>query len=114
MLTGLHQDALMQYSMAVEHLRNINDFLWLAGAIEGQCASSVAINNTPQDDGTSKFLVLPTDCAAKTANVTSNGFGNDVDEGKFKNTVPFPYEEIYEKLSEALFLYGRVRQYFLY
>lgn len=113
MLTGLHQDALSQYSMATEHLRTVNDFLWLAGALEGQCASSIAVNSSGVDR-TSKFLILPTDCAGKTSNVTSNGFGNDFDETKFKNVAPLPYEEIYDRLSEAVFFYGRVSIFFHY
>lgn len=113
MLTGLHQDALSQYSMATEHLRTVNDFLWLAGALEGQCASSIAVNSSGVDR-TSKFLILPTDCAGKTSNVTSNGFGNDFDETKFKNVAPLPYEEIYDRLSEAVFFYGRVSIFFFH
>ena len=43
MLAGLHQDALSQYLIALEHLRAANDILWLAGSLEGQCAASVVV-----------------------------------------------------------------------
>jgi len=109
MLTGLHQEALNQYSMAIEHLRTVNDFLWLAGSLECQCASSIAVHGTSSDTS-SKFLILPTDCAVQTVNLTSsNGFGNDIDETKYKNTLPLTIEEIYERMAEALFLYARIK-----
>ena len=107
MLAGLPQDALSQYCIAAELLRTVNDVLWLAGSLEGQCAASVALNSTAVPES-SKFLVLPTECAANSVNVSTNGLGSDIDEAKFRNPVPFTEEEILEKLYESLRLYNKV------
>lgn len=107
MLAGLPQEALSQYLIAVEHLRAANDVLWLAGALEGQCAASLALNSNEAEKGTNS-LILPTECAANSVNITVNGLGSDVDESKFRNPQPLSEEEIVERLSEALKLYSRV------
>lgn len=107
MLAGLPQDALSQYLIAGEYLRAANDVLWLAGALEGQCAASVVLNTNEKEKGVNS-LILPTKCAANSVNIAINGLGNDVDESKFKNPQPLSEEEIVERLSEALRLYNRV------
>lgn len=38
---GVLSDALSYYSSAADILRTVNDWLWLGGAFEGQCAASV-------------------------------------------------------------------------
>ena len=107
MLAGVHQDALSQYLIAGEYLRAGSDVLWLAGALEGQCAASLVLNrNEKVTDRNS--LILPTKCAVNSVNLTMNGLGNDVDETKFRNPQPLGEEEIVERLSEALRLYNRV------
>lgn len=107
MLAGLPQDALSQYLIAGEYLRAANDVLWLAGALEGQCAASVVLNTNEKEKGVNS-LILPTKCAVNSVNIAMNGLGNDVDESKFKNPQPLSEEEIVERLSEALKLYNRV------
>lgn len=107
MLAGLPQDALSQYLIAGEYLRAASDVLWLAGALEGQCAASVVLNrNEKVTDRNS--LILPTKCAVNSVNLAINGLGNDVDETKFRNPQALSEEEIVERLSEALRLYNRV------
>ncbi|KAL9963219.1 hypothetical protein ACROYT_G032397 [Oculina patagonica] len=108
MLAGLPQDALSQYLIAGEYLRAANDVLWLAGALEGQCAASVVLNTNEKEKGVNS-LILPTKCAVNNVNIAMNGLGNDVDESKFKNPQPLSEEEIVERLSEALRLYNRVK-----
>jgi len=108
MLAGLPQEALSQYLIATEHLRAVTDLLWLAGALEGQCAASVVLNTNEAEKGINS-LILPTECAANSVNLTSNGLGNEVDESKFRNPLPLSEEEIVERLSEALKLYSRVK-----
>ena len=107
MLAGLPQEALSQYLIATEHLRAVTDLLWLAGALEGQCAASVVLNTNEAEKGINS-LILPTECAANSVNLTNNGLGNEVDESKFRNPLPLSEEEIVERLSEALKLYSRV------
>ena len=107
LLAGLPQDALVHYSIALEHLKSVNDVLWLAGATEGQCASSVILNST-ETNSEHKSLILPTDCAAKTSSMTTNGLGSDIDETKFKNAQPLTNDEILERFSEALRNYSKV------
>ena len=107
MLAGVPQDALSQYLVAGEYLRAASDVLWLAGALEGQCAASLVLNrNEKVTDKNS--LILPTKSAVNSVNLTMNGLGNDVDETKFRNPQPLSEEEIVERLSEALRLYNRV------
>ncbi|KAK2547858.1 Trafficking protein particle complex subunit 9 [Acropora cervicornis] len=108
MLAGLPQDALSQYLIAGEHLRSANDVLWLAGAFEGQCAASLALISDEAQKSTNS-LILPTECAANSVYVTSNGLGNEVDESKFRNPSPLSKEDMVDRLSEALKLYNRVK-----
>ena len=109
LLAGLPQDALCHYTIAIEQLRIINDMLWLAAAIEGQCASSIALTSSDSSKNCTT-LVLPT-TAARATSVMSNGIGSDVDEAKFRNTSPLAEEEILERLLEVLRLYNRVSVY---
>ncbi|XP_044184471.1 trafficking protein particle complex subunit 9-like [Acropora millepora] len=108
MLAGLPQDALSQYLIAGEHLRSANDVLWLAGAFEGQCAASLALISDEAQKSTNS-LILPTECAANSAYVTSNGLGSEVDESKFRNPSPLSKEDMVDRLSEALKLYNRFK-----
>ena len=111
MLAGVPQDALSQYLIAGEYLRAASDVLWLAGALEGQCAASLVLNrNEKVTDKNS--LILPTKCAVNSVNLAMNGLGNDVDETKFRNPQPLSEEEIVERLSEALRLYNRVSTFY--
>ena len=107
MLAGLPQEALSQYLIAGEHLRAANDLLWLAGTLEGQCAASLAFITNEAEEGI-KSLILPTECAANSVNVTSNGLGSEVDESKFRNPLPLNEEDMVERLQEALKHYSRV------
>lgn len=108
MLAGLPQEALSQYLIAGEHLRAANDLLWLAGTLEGQCAASLAFITNEAEEGI-KSLILPTECAANSVNVTSNGLGSEVDESKFRNPLPLNEEDMVERLQEALKHYSRVK-----
>ena len=107
MLAGLPQEALSQYLIAGEHLRVVNDLLWLAGALEGQCAASLLLTKTATEKDRNS-LILPIECAANSMNLTMNGLGGDVDESKFRNPQALSEDEIVERLSEALRLYNRV------
>ena len=112
MLAGLPQEALSQYLIAGEYLRSANDVLWLAGAFEGQCAASLALIPNEEQKSTNS-LILPTECAANSVSVTSNGLGNEVDESKFRNPSPLSKEDMVDRLSEVLKLYSRVSNVFL-
>mgnify|MGYP001796284541 CR=1 FL=1 len=107
LLAGLPQDALCHYTIALEQLRIISDPLWLAAAIEGLCAASIALSSTPVSRNF-KSLILPIN-AARATSMVLNGMGNDIDEAKFRNTPPLNEEEIVESLFEVLRLYNRVR-----
>lgn len=108
LLAGLPQEALSQYLIAGEHLRVVNDLLWLAGALEGQCAASLLLTRTATEKDRNS-LILPIECAANSMNLTMNGLGGDVDESKFRNPQALSEDEIVERLSEALRLYNRVK-----
>lgn len=43
LLAGLPSEALTHYCAAIDQLRGVSDWLWLAGALEGQCVASLAL-----------------------------------------------------------------------
>ena len=43
LLAGLPTEALTHYCAAIDQLRNVSDWLWLAAALEGQCVASLAL-----------------------------------------------------------------------
>jgi len=43
LLAGLPSEALTHYSSAIDQLRAVSDWLWLASALEGQCIASLAL-----------------------------------------------------------------------
>ena len=45
LLAGLPCDALTHYTAAIDVLKSVSDWLWLAAAIEGQCVASLAITH---------------------------------------------------------------------
>ena len=45
LLAGLPCDALSHYTAAMDVLKSVSDWLWLAAAIEGQCVASLAITH---------------------------------------------------------------------
>jgi hypothetical protein len=43
LLAGLPSEALTHYTSAIDQLRAVSDWLWMASAIEGQCVASLAL-----------------------------------------------------------------------
>ena len=43
LLAGLPSEALTHYCAAIDQLRSVSDWLWLAGALEGQCVASLEL-----------------------------------------------------------------------
>lgn len=43
LLAGLPTEALMHYSMSIDLLRSVGDWLWLASSLEGQCVASLVL-----------------------------------------------------------------------
>ena len=45
LLLGQHESAFKYYSTAADQLKAANDLLWMAGALEGQCAASINVSH---------------------------------------------------------------------
>uniref|UniRef100_A0A8C4Q3W9 Trafficking protein particle complex subunit 9 n=1 Tax=Eptatretus burgeri TaxID=7764 RepID=A0A8C4Q3W9_EPTBU len=87
---GLLHEALVNYHIAVETLRSINDFLWLAG----------------------RWLIVLTSDTSTTisGSLTTNGIGGDpsLEIGRAKNCLS--PDDIVEKYREAISFYGKYQQ----
>ncbi|XP_078456811.1 trafficking protein particle complex subunit 9 isoform X2 [Lampetra fluviatilis] len=122
---GMLQDALVNYHIAVETLRSINDFLWLGAALEGLCAASV-IYHYPNGTGpkpaprkTSGALAPPDgdrkqrsgaqELLIDPGTLTSNGLSADpsTEIGRTKNCLS--PDEIVERYREAISFYGKFK-----
>ncbi|XP_043545266.1 trafficking protein particle complex subunit 9 [Chiloscyllium plagiosum] len=122
---GMLQDALVHYHMAVELLRSVNDFLWLGGALEGLCSSSV-IYHYPSGTGSkpsirrANNMCLPSEAGKRHRHgaqevlidpgaLTTNGISADTSTeiGRAKNCLS--PEDIIDKYKEAITYFGKYK-----
>ncbi|XP_042636839.1 trafficking protein particle complex subunit 9 [Orycteropus afer afer] len=122
---GMLQDSLVHYHMAVELLRSVNDFLWLAAALEGLCSASVISHypgGTGGKTGTRKLHggSLPAEAANRhrpgaqevlidPGALTTNGINPDTSTeiGRAKNCLS--PEDIIDKYKEAISYYSKYK-----
>ncbi|XP_036293388.1 trafficking protein particle complex subunit 9 isoform X2 [Pipistrellus kuhlii] len=113
---GMLQDALVHYHMAVELLRAVNDFLWLAAALEGLCSASVIFHYPGGTGGQNGARRCPGgSLPAEAANrhrpgaLTTNGINPDTSAeiGRAKNCLS--PEDIIDKYKEAISYYGKYK-----
>ncbi|XP_023236924.1 trafficking protein particle complex subunit 9-like isoform X1 [Centruroides sculpturatus] len=110
---GMPVEALVHYSSAIDNLRSINDWLWLASAYEGQCAASIILQYPPQFSPAlhrnSSFPVGNSGNIKIRSVSHSRSLPNSVDSSDFKNfgkNVLSP-EEILEKYKEVISHYNK-------
>uniref|UniRef100_UPI00359002C1 trafficking protein particle complex subunit 9 isoform X2 n=1 Tax=Myxine glutinosa TaxID=7769 RepID=UPI00359002C1 len=112
---GLLHEALVNYHIAVETLRSINDFLWLAAALEGLCVASVVshygttcMTTKARHQGAS--TQAEREQRSRTGSLTTNGIGGDpsLEIGRAKNCLS--PDDIVEKYREAISFYAKYRQ----
>lgn len=116
---GLLSEAISHYHSAADILKSVNDWLWLAGALEGMCSASVAClypqlrrstplqrNSSLQGSELSKYRVA----AIGTTNSLPPGLDPE-QIGGYKPMIKncLPPSEILEKYREAVTHYGKVR-----
>lgn len=110
---GLPVEALSHYSSAVDNLKSINDWLWLASAYEGQCAASIILQYPPQFSPAlhrnSSFPVGSSGNVKIKSVSHSRSLPNSVESSDFKNfgkNVLSP-DEILEKYKEIVSHYNK-------
>ncbi|XP_075437898.1 trafficking protein particle complex subunit 9 isoform X2 [Ascaphus truei] len=111
---GMLQDALVHYHMAVELLRAVNDFVWLAAALEGLCSASV-IHHYPGGTGgkvgarRAQNVSLSAEASKRhqPGALSTNGINLDTSTeiGRAKNCLS--PEDIIDKYKEAISFYGK-------
>ncbi|ODN02451.1 Trafficking protein particle complex subunit 9 [Orchesella cincta] len=117
---GLLSEAISHYHSAADILKSVNDWLWLAGALEGMCSASVAClypqlrrsptlqrNSSLQGSELTKYKVA----AIGTTNSLPPGLDPE-QIGGFKPMIKncLTPAEILEKYREAVTHYGKYRQ----
>ncbi|XP_076361025.1 LOW QUALITY PROTEIN: trafficking protein particle complex subunit brun [Tachypleus tridentatus] len=115
---GLPLEALTMYVSAVEQLKSVNDWLWLAATYEGQCSASAILlypNLTcalPPLQRNSSFPVGIPNAGMKSrsaSNTRSLPNGLDPTEYKTLGKSILTPEEIIEKFKEGIFQYSKFR-----
>lgn len=109
LLCGLHREALMYYTHSVDHLRGVNDYLWMGAALEGCCAASNALSmgdvemrSKPTNRQESHGLFI------KETSVQVNGSSDcNAEEEKLKSFGALPTNELISKYTECLSCYKR-------
>lgn len=108
LLSGLYQEALMNYTHATDHLRNVNDYLWMGAALEGCCAASNAmllgdekLRSKPNVKVEARGLLI------KKTSINVNVTTEDADAEKLKNFGVMSNADVIAKYSECLSCYKR-------
>jgi hypothetical protein len=131
LLAGLPSEALTHYTSAIDQLRAVSDWLWMASAIEGQCVASLALlypnsSRRRRLSGFQRNLSLPL-TPNKASNVknrklvninntnasNSKSLPNGLDpifSKAFGKSILTP-NDIYEKYKEAACQYAKVFKY---
>ena len=109
LLSGLYPEALVHYGNSAEHLRNVNDYLWIGAALEGACAVSNIMSlgdqilKQPNNKTNRQSRSLTIDQTNIQINVTvDNSF-----EEQLKNVTVFTNAELISKYSECLSCFKR-------
>jgi len=107
LLSGLYPEALVHYSNSVEHLRGINDHLWMGAGLEGACAANNMmvlgdeVLKSPSKARYSRGLIIDQ------TNIQVNVNIDSTTEEQIKNVVIFSNNEMISKYSECLSCFKR-------
>lgn len=108
LLSGLYQEALMHYNHATDHLRNINDYLWMGAALEGCCAASNAMMTGEYGMRTRpNSKVEPRGLLIKKSCINVNVMTEDAEDEKLRSFVVMSSSDVISKYSECLSCYKR-------
>ena len=128
LLAGLPSEALNHYCAAIDQLRSVSDWLWLAAALEGQCVSSLAILYPTRGRHNSQSSQFQRNASLPLSKISKNGkqhkplsysmslrepksLPNGLDPilSKTLGKNILNQNEIYEKYKEAACQYAKVR-----
>ena len=109
LLSGLYPEALVHYGNSAEHLRNVNDYLWIGVALEGACAVSNIMSlgdeilSQPKykTNRQSRSLIIDQ------TNIQINVTVDSAFEEQLKNVTVFSDTELISKYSECLSCFKR-------
>ena len=107
LVTGVPEEAIFHYTVAIDLLRSVGDMLWMSGSLEGLCAASLlcqAENKLPSPERPS----LQLDISQLSTAGPVNGTGSDGDEYKVASIIPLGDLEIVEKSEEIFQIYEKV------
>ena len=107
LVTGVPDEAIFHYTVAIDCLRSVGDVLWIAGSLEGLCAASLLCR--VENRGTSLDRPsLQLDISQLSTAGPVNGSGADGDEYKTASIVQLNDVEIVEKSEEIFQIYEKV------
>ena len=107
LVTGVPEEALFHYTVAIECLRSVGDVLWMAGSTEGLCAASLLCRAEHKLISPERPS-LQLDVSQLSTAGPANGTGSDGDEYKVGSVIPLTDGEIIEKSEEIFQVYEKV------
>ena len=109
LLSGLYPEALVHYSNSVEHLRNVNDYLWMGAALEGACAVSniMSLGDQILRPPSNKLNRQSRSLTIDQTNIQINVPADNAFEEQLKNVTIFNNTELISKYSECLSCFKR-------
>ncbi|GLG96735.1 Protein brunelleschi, partial [Gryllus bimaculatus] len=114
--SGLYAEALNYYTSACEVLRSVNDWLWLGGALEGLCATSVVVlfPNLGRGATLQRNASLPEGSPGKqrSSAISTNSLPNgiqpaDVQQAQQEMNNLLTPEEVLKRYREAIIHYSK-------
>ncbi|XP_028405958.1 trafficking protein particle complex subunit 9-like isoform X2 [Dendronephthya gigantea] len=101
LLTGVPEEAIFHYSVAIDFLRSIGDLLWMSGSLEGLCAASLLCR-------TEHKIVSPERPSLQLDISQLSTAGSDGDENRI--VIPLTDMEIVEKAEEIFQIYEKQKE----
>lgn len=109
LVTGVPEEAIFHYSVAIDLLHSVGDVLWMSGTLEGLCAASL-LYQTDHKSSSHEQPSLQLDISHLSTAGPANG--SDCDDNKI--VIPLSDLEIVEKAEEIFQIYEKVRNFPLF
>jgi hypothetical protein len=103
LVTGVPEEAIFHYTVAIDLLRSVGDVLWTSGSLEGLCAASLlcrAEHKLTSPERPSLQLDI--------SQLSTAGPVNGTDDDDSKTVIPLNDVEIVEKSDEIFQVYEKV------
>ncbi|GFO45747.1 trafficking protein particle complex subunit 9, partial [Plakobranchus ocellatus] len=108
-------DAILHYNTALDLLRSVNDFLWMAGCLEGLCCANVILCMPKASHGSTlkrnlSFQTVPGSSPSDSRLRTGSSYANGLDivaEG-FNQPI-LNIDDVVEKYREAILTYSKFK-----